>query len=228
MNIKPIAFFKSSFPTKFGVPRQSGIVDELRGTIVFEPEYRDLNALRGLDTFDYLWVIWGFSANAVDAGWHATVRPPLLGGNKAVGVFATRSPFRPNPLGLSSVKILSIEATSNEGVVIHVAGADLIDGTPIYDVKPYVAYTDSHPSARCGFVDENEWEVLNVDFPERLFRCIPIAQQAALIKVLSLDPRPHYHNDAEKIYGMPFAGYDIRFKVSDAEKLLTVTDVVKL
>lgn len=228
MKIEPIAYFRSLFPTKFGIPRQSGIVEELSGRIVFEPRYRSADALRGLEGFDYLWIIWGFSANEGrgKGGWHHTVRPPLLGGNRAIGLFATRSPFRPNPLGLSSVKIDSIEERDGEGIVINVLGADLMDGTPIYDIKPYVAYADAHPDVRSGFVDENSWGVLKVDFPPELCRCLPTEQLSALIKTLSLDPRPQYHNNPDKEYGMPFAGYDVRFKV-DGDKL-TVTDLVRL
>lgn len=228
MKIEPIAYFRSQFPTKFGIPRQSGIVEELRGRIVFEPQYRSTDALRGLDGFDYLWLIWGFSANEgrAKSGWHPTVRPPLLGGNKAVGVFATRSPFRPNPLGLSSVKIDSIVEREGEGIVINVLGADLMDGTPIYDIKPYVAYADSHPDVRSGFVDNNIWSVLKVDFPSELSRCFQADELQALIKTLSLDPRPQYHDNPEKEYGMPFAGYDVRFKVDG--DTLTVTDLVRL
>lgn len=228
MKIEPIAYFRSQFPTKFGIPRQSGIVEELRGRIVFEPQYRSTDALRGLDGFDYLWLIWGFSANEGrgKSGWHPTVRPPLLGGNKAVGVFATRSPFRPNPLGLSSVKIDSIVEREGEGMVINVLGADLMDGTPIYDIKPYVAYADSHPDVRSGFVDNNIWSVLKVDFPSELSRCFQADELQALIKTLSLDPRPQYHDNPEKEYGMPFAGYDVRFKVDG--DTLTVTDLVRL
>lgn len=228
MKIEPIAYFRSLFPTKFGIPRQSGIVEELSGRIVFEPSYRSADALRGLEGFDYLWIIWGFSANEDrgKGGWHPTVRPPLLGGNRAIGVFATRSPFRPNPLGLSSVKIDSIEERDGEGIVINVLGADLMDGTPIYDIKPYVAYADAHPDVRSGFVDENSWGVLKVDFPPELCRCLPTEQLSALIKTLSLDPRPQYHDNPDKEYGMPFAGYDVRFKV-DGDKL-TVIDLVRL
>ena len=228
MKIEPIAYFRSLFPTKFGIPRQSGIVEELPGRIVFEPRYRNADALRGLNGFDYLWLIWGFSANEGrgKGGWHSTVRPPLLGGNRSVGVFATRSPFRPNPLGLSSVRIDRIEEREGEGMVIYVLGADLMDGTPIYDIKPYVAYADAHPDVRSGFVDENSWGVLKVDFPPELCRCLPVEQLQALIKTLSLDPRPQYYDNPDKEYGMPFAGYDVRFKV-DGE-VLTVTDLVRL
>lgn len=228
MKIEPIAYFRSLFPTKFGIPRQSGIVEELPGRIVFEPRYRNADALRGLNGFDYLWLIWGFSANEGrgKGSWHPTVRPPLLGGNRSVGVFATRSPFRPNPLGLSSVRIDRIEEREGEGMVIYVLGADLMDGTPIYDIKPYVAYADAHPDVRSGFVDENSWGVLKVDFPPELCRCLPVEQLQALIKTLSLDPRPQYHDNPDKEYGMPFAGYDVRFKVDG--KVLTVTDLVRL
>lgn len=228
MKIEPIAYFRSLFPTKFGIPRQSGIVEELPGRIVFEPRYRNADALRGLNGFDYLWLIWEFSANEGrgKGGWHPTVRPPLLGGNRSVGVFATRSPFRPNPLGLSSVRIDRIEEREGEGMVIYVLGADLMDGTPIYDIKPYVAYADAHPDVRSGFVDENSWGVLKVDFPPELCRCLPVEQLQALIKTLSLDPRPQYHDNPDKEYGMPFAGYDVRFKVDG--KVLTVTDLVRL
>lgn len=227
MNIEAIAHFRSPFPTKFGIPRQSGIVNEIRGCIVFEPEYRNIDALRGLAEFDYLWIIWGFSANRVNVGgtssWHPTVRPPLLGGNKAMGVFATRSPYRPNPLGLSSVKIEKIEHTVSEGVVIHVCGADLMNGTPIYDIKPYLAYADSHPHARSGFVDNSVWQELDVCFPEDLKQRVPQRLLPVLMEVLRLDPRPQYHDDPEKVYGMPFEAYDIRFRV--AENILTVVDV---
>lgn len=228
MKIEPIAYFRSLFPTKFGIPRQSGIVEDLPGRIVFEPRYRNADALRGLEGFDYLWIIWGFSANEGrgKGGWHPTVRPPLLGGNRAVGVFATRSPFRPNPLGLSSVKIDGIEERDGEGVVINVLGADLMDGTPIYDIKPYVAYADAHPDVRSGFVDENSWGVLKVDFPPELSHCLHAGQLSALVKTLSLDPRPQYHDNPDKEYGMPFAGYDVRFKV-DGDRL-TVIDLVRL
>ena len=228
MKIEPIAYFRSLFSTKFGIPRQSGIVEELCGYIVFEPNYRNVDALRGLDGFDYLWIIWGFSANESRGkkGWYPTVRPPLLGGNRAVGVFATRSPFRPNSLGLSSVKIESIVERDGEGMVINVLGADLMDGTPIYDIKPYVAYTDAHPDVRSGFVDENRWSVLKVDFPPELSHALPAEELKALVKILSLDPRPQYHDNPHKEYGMPFAGYDVRFKVDG--NTLTVIELVRL
>lgn len=228
--MKPIAHFRSAFPTKFGIPRQSGIVPELRGRIVFNPEYRNMDALRGLDGFDYLWIIWEFSANKTQAergasSWQPTVRPPLLGGNTQMGVFATRSPYRPNPLGLSSVKIEHIELSPNEGPVIHVLGADLMDGTPIYDIKPYVTYADCHPGARSGFVDERRWQELSVNFPAHLQKYFSTESLEALTRVLALDPRPQYQDNPDKIYGMPYEGYDIRFRVADG--ILTVLDVVR-
>ena len=228
--MKPIAHFRSAFPTKFGIPRQSGIVPELRGRIVFHPEYRNMDALRGLDGFDYLWIIWEFSANKTQAergatSWQPTVRPPLLGGNTQMGVFATRSPYRPNPLGLSSVQIECIELSPSEGPVIHVLGADLMDGTPIYDIKPYVTYADCHPGARSGFVDERRWQELSVNFPEKLQKHFSTESLGALTHVLALDPRPQYQDNPDKIYGMPYEGYDIRFRVADG--VLTVLEVVR-
>lgn len=226
----PIAHFRSAFPTKFGIPRQSGIVPELRGRIVFNSEYRNMDALRGLDGFDYLWIIWEFSAikTRVERGatsWQPTVRPPLLGGNTQMGVFATRSPYRPNPLGLSSVQIDRIELSPTEGPIIHVLGADLMDGTPIYDIKPYVTYADCHPGARSGFVDERHWQELDVIFPEKLQKFFSAESLTALTRVLALDPRPQYQDNPDKIYGMPYEGYDIRFRVADG--VLTVTGVVR-
>lgn len=227
----PIAHLRSAFPTKFGIPRQSGIVDELRGRIVFIPEYRNIDALRGLEGFDYLWIIWGFSANRSReergaTSWQPTVRPPLLGGNTQMGVFATRSPYRPNPIGLSSVRIERIELSATEGPVIHVLGADLMDGTPIYDIKPYVTYADCHPGARSGFVDERQWQELTVEFPEHLQSRFTPDSLKALIRVLALDPRPQYQDNPSKVYGMPYENYDIRFRVEDG--VLLVTDAVKL
>lgn len=227
MNIEPIAYFRSALTTKFGVPRQSGLAGNLCGTIVFVPKYRNTVALRGLDGFDYLWLIWGFSANIRLGGeWSPTVRPPLLGGNTAMGVFATRSPFRPNNLGLSSVKIVAIEDTVADGAVIHVQGADLMNDTPIYDIKPYVAYSDAHPQARSGFVDEKAWQCLSVNIPQEYERLFSPQDYKALQQVLSLDPRPQYHDAPERVYGMPFAGYDVRFTVQGSE--LNVVEVVLL
>ena len=220
MEIKPIAYYRSQLTTKFGVPRQSGLVPELVGRIVFEPEYANADALRGIEGFDYLWLIWEFSLNGKREGeWSPLVRPPLLGGNEYMGVFATRSPFRPNPLGLSSVRLLSVE----DGALV-VAGADLVDGTPIYDIKPYVEYADAHTCVRSGFVDEKRWQKVEVCFPDELRTFFSDEDFAALCKVLELDPRPQYHNDPERVYGMPFAGRDVRFRVS-GEGVLEVIDV---
>ena len=226
MEIKPVAYYRSQLTTKFGVPRQSGLVPELVGRIVFEPEYANADALRGIDGFDYLWLIWEFSLNGKKEGeWSALVRPPLLGGNEYVGVFATRSPFRPNALGLSSVRLLGVE-DGHDGLALAlvVAGADLVDGTPIYDIKPYVEYADAHVGVRSGFVDEKRWQKVEVRFPTELRTCFSDKDFSALCKVLELDPRPQYHNDQERVYGMPFAGYDVRFRVSN-EGVLEVIDV---
>ena len=224
MEIKPIAYYRSQLPTKFGVPRQSGLVPELVGRILFEPEYANADALRGIEGFDYLWLIWEFSLNGKKEGeWSPLVRPPLLGGNEYVGVFATRSPFRPNALGLSSVRLLGVEDGS-DGLALVVAGADLVDGTPIYDIKPYVEYADAHVGVRSGFVDEKRWQKVEVRFPTELRTCFSDKDFSALCKVLELDPRPQYHNDPERVYGMPFAGRDVRFKVS-SEGVLEVIDV---
>ena len=211
MNIQPIAYYRSQLTTKFGVQRQSGLVPELVGRIVFEPEYANADALRGIEGFDYLWLRWEFSLNGKREGeWSPLVRPPLLGGNEYMGVFATRSPFRPNALGLSSVRLLGIE----DGALV-VAGADLVDGTPIYDIKPYVEYADAHAGVRSGFVDEKRWQKVEVRFPEDLRALFCDEDFVALCKLLELDPRPQYHNDPERVYGMPFAGYDVRFRVSN-------------
>lgn len=222
--LKPIARFRSPFPSKFGIPKQSGLVEELEGSIVFESEWRNPDALRGIDGFGYLWLIWGFSANR-HAAASPVVRPPLLGGNTRVGVFATRSPFRPNPIGLSSVRLSRVEWETKDGPVIHVLGADLMDGTPIYDIKPYIAYADSHPDARPGFVGTNPMRKLRVEIPGSVARLLTPTQLSALRKTLELDPRPHYQHDPDKVYGMPFAGYDIRFKVS-ADGILNVVECV--
>ena len=221
MNIEPIAFFHSPFTSKFGIPRQSGIVHELRGRICFVPEYANGEALRGLEGYDYLWLIWGFSEN-VDAVKHATVRPPLLGGNERMGVWATRSPFRPNNLGLSSVRIAAIDIKTP---FIDVLGADLMDGTPIYDIKPYLPYVDSHPEARGGFTDEHRWQQLQVVIPVELRRLLVPEDATALEHALALDPRPHYHDDETRLYGMPFKDFDISFSV--AEGVLRIEKWVK-
>ena len=224
MNIEPIAYFHSPFHSKFGIPKQSGLVEELEGSIVFCPEYRNADALRGLDELDYLWLIWGFSANK-HAATSLVVRPPLLGGNEKMGVFATRSPFRPNALGLSSVRISRIETDTTRGPVITVVGADLMDGTPIYDIKPYIPYADSHPEAKGGFTDTHAICRLTVVIPDCFHHLFSQSQLQALYKVLELDPRPHYHKSGQKEYGMPYMDYDVHFTVNDG--VLTVTDVVK-
>lgn len=214
MEIKPIAYYNSKLTTKFGVPRQSGLVPELVGRIVFEPEYCNADTVRGIEGFDYLWLIWEFSLNGKKEGeWSPLVRPPLLGGNEYMGVFATRSPFRPNALGLSSVRLLGVEEYCGR-IALVVAGADLVDGTPVYDIKPYVEYADAHVGVRCGFVDEKRWEKVEVSFPAELRARFAHDDFASLCKLLELDPRPQYHNDPERVYGMSFAGYDIKFKVS--------------
>ena len=222
--IHPIAHFRSPFSSKFGIPKQSGLVKNVRGQIVFEPAYRSKDALRGIDEFDYLWLIWHFSANK-HAPNSLVVRPPLLGGNTKMGVFATRSPFRPNGLGLSSVQLERIEWETNEGPVIHVLGADLMDGTPIFDIKPYIAYADCHVGARSGFVDRTSITRLEVHIPERFQSIFPPEILQTLYEVLALDPRPHYQDDPHKVYGMPFMGRDVRFTVC-YEGLLLVVDVV--
>ena len=222
MEIQPIAHFKSPFATKFGIPKQSGLAEELRGSIVFEPQYRNADALRGMEEFDYLWLLWEFSANPHAAN-SPVVRPPLLGGNTRMGVFATRSPFRPNPIGLSCVRLDHIDWTSAQAPVIHVLGADLMDGTPIYDIKPYVAYADAHPDARCGFVDSHARRELQVSIPDAVAAQFTADELAALRRVLALDPRPQYHSDAGKTYGMLYAGRDVHFRVS-GNRLVVVAD----
>lgn len=222
MQIEPIAYFRSPFATKFGVPKQSGLVENLMGTIEFVPQHRNVDALRGMEEFDYLWLIWEFSANR-HAPTSPVVRPPLLGGNRKVGVFASRSPFRPNRLGLSSVRISEIELDTTRGPLIHVLGADLMDGTPIYDIKPYVVYADSHPEARSGFVDKNAIRWLEVVVPDAVASRYSSDELAALRKVLSLDPRPHYQDNPEKVYGMMYAGKDVKFRVEG--DVLTVVEV---
>jgi tRNA-Thr(GGU) m(6)t(6)A37 methyltransferase TsaA len=217
MEITPIATFHSPFKEKFGIPRQSGIVSALEGTIVLEPQFRNPDSVRGLDEFDYIWLIWEFSANK-HAATSPTVRPPRLGGNTRIGVFATRSPYRHNRLGLSAVKLTKVELDTPQGPVIHVVGADLMDGTPIYDIKPYIAYADAHPEARCGFVDSNDWQVLDVDIPDAIAQQFSPKQLDALRQALALDPRPHYHDDPTKVYGMRFAHHNIHFTV-DGKKL---------
>lgn len=222
MLIEPIAYFHSPLTSKFGVPRQGGLATSLEGYILLEPAYRHIEAIRGLEAFSHLWLIWGFSANKHDATG-LTVRPPRLGGNERVGVFASRSPFRPNRLGLTSVEISRIDCNSNNAPIIYVKGADLMDGTPIFDIKPYVAYADSHPDACSGFVDKTEWNCLKVVIPKDIKMKFNKEELLGLEEVLSFDPRPQYHNDPTRIYGMPFAGKDILFRVDD--DILTVVGV---
>ena len=225
IEIQVIARMRSDFPTKFGIPRQPSLVEGLRSTIVFEPEFRNPDTLRGIEGFSHLWIIWQFS-EAVRTQWSPTVRPPRLGGNTRMGVFATRSPFRPNSLGLSCVKLEGVEYDTKEGAVIHVSGADLMDGTPIFDIKPYIPYADAHPDALGGFTDTAEDFLLDVVFPENLLVLLPESKRQTAIGVLSHDPRPSYQRKPERIYGLPFAGFDIRFRVE--EKTLTVVEVVPL
>lgn len=223
MNI--IAHIHTDLPTKFGVPRQSGLVDALKARIVFTEPYRDPEALRGLEEFSHIWLIWEFSQAKRD-GWSPTVRPPRLGGNQRLGVFATRSPFRPNALGLSCVKLERVALHTPEGPTLFVAGADLMDGTPIFDIKPYIPYADAHPEASSGFTTTLPDATLDVVWPEQWRQGFTSEQQAAIIGILSRDPRPHYHDDPERIYGMPFAGYDVRFRVQDSTA--HVCGVIKL
>ena len=224
MEMHPIAHMRSDFPTKFGIPRQSGLVEELRSIIVFEPEYRSEDALRGIEDFSHLWLIWQFS-QAVREGWSPTVRPPRLGGNTRMGVFATRSPFRPNNLGLSCVRLLEVKHIQQYGTVLIVGGADLLDGTPIFDIKPYIPYSDSRPEAAGGFTDRVGDFLLDVKFPQELLEKLPADKQAAAVGVLSHDPRPSYQRTSGRVYGLNFAGFDIRFTVEDA--VLTVQSVEK-
>jgi tRNA-Thr(GGU) m(6)t(6)A37 methyltransferase TsaA len=217
-----IARMRSDFATKFGIPRQSGLVENLQSTIIFEPEYRNADALRGIEEFSHLWIIWQFS-EAVREGWSPTVRPPRLGGNTRMGVFATRSPFRPNAIGLSCVRLLRVEHTKDHGTVLHVAGADLMDGTPILDIKPYIPYADAHPDATGGFTDHADDYLLDVQFPDHLLAVLPEDKREAAIGVLSHDPRPSYQRKAERVYGLTFAGFDIRFTVEN--HTLTVQSV---
>ena len=220
--MRPIARIHSDFSTKFGVPRQSGLVDALESTVVFEPEYRNPDALRGLEDFSHLWLVWVFD-KAVRRDWSPTVRPPRLGGNRRMGVFATRSPFRPNPIALSSVKLAGIEQTAEQGPVLHIRGADLMDGTPILDIKPYIPYADAHPEALGGFAAVPAGETLEVIIPPELLEKIPPERREALRGVLAQDPRPHYQDDPERIYGFGFAGMEVRFSVEGSR--LTVREI---
>lgn len=229
MNITPIAHIMTDFPEKFGIPRQSGLADGLEGRIVFEPQFRSRDAVRGLEGFSHLWLIWEFSANrrggqTVGQAWQPTVRPPRLGGNASMGVFATRSPFRPNPLGLSCVELVCVDSDAADGPVIYVRGADLMDGTPIYDMKPYIKYADSRPHARCGYVDALDERSLRVVIPKEVSSAMPDPSKLpVLVQVLSLDPRPSYQNDPAREYGLSFAGCNVRFVV--AEGVLKVLSI---
>lgn len=225
ITITPIARIKSDFPTKFGIPRQSGLVESLQATVIFEPEFRNADALRGIDGFSHLWLIWQFS-EAVRQGWSPTVRPPRLGGNTRMGVFATRSPFRPNNLGLSCVRLLGIARTEHWGTVLHIAGADLMDGTPIFDIKPYIPYSDAQPDALGGFTDTADSFLLDVVFPPNLLQLLPQEKQQAALDVLSHDPRPSYQRTNRRVYGLSFAGFDIRFTVE--ENTLLVQEVCRI
>lgn len=220
--MKIIAHIETYFTTKFGVPRQAGIVDT-PGRIIFEPPYRVAEAVRGLEGFDYIWLIWQFS-EAMRDDWSPTVRPPRLGGNQRMGVFATRSPYRPNAVGLSSVRLLRIEQNTELGPVLHISGADLMDGTPIYDIKPYLPYTDSHPDARSGFAVRPAEQLLTVRYDDDVLAQVPEQLRASLLDILAHDPRPQYHDDPDRIYGMAFANMEVKFRVQDTTlTLLSVT-----
>lgn len=220
--LKQIGMIRTDFPEKFGIPRQSGLIDELRSTLVFEPEFRVPEALRGIEQYSHLWLIWEFS-KAVRDGWSPTVRPPRLGGNTRMGVFATRSPFRPNPLGLSCVRLVGVEYNTPEGAVLHLAGADLMDGTPIYDIKPYLPYVDCKPGASNGFALAQQEGVLEVHLPEELAARIPPEKLPALKAVLAQDPRPQYISDPEREFTMSFARFEVSFTVSG--NTLSVTEI---
>lgn len=219
-----IARVHTDFPTKFGIPRQSGLVEALEGKIVFEKKYRSAEAVRGLEEFSHIWLLWQFSRSHRDT-WAATVTPPRLGGKKRMGVFATRSPFRPNDIGLSCVRLKKVEITE-EGPVLWIAGADLADGTPLYDIKPYIPFADCHPEASEGYTKETKEHLLRVDFPEELLKKMPPEKREAILGVLAQDPRPAYVMDPQRRYGVEFAGYDVRFRV--AGDVLTVCEVVRL
>jgi tRNA-Thr(GGU) m(6)t(6)A37 methyltransferase TsaA len=223
--MKTIARIRTDFPEKFGIPRQSGLVEALEGTIIFEPEYRNPEIVRGLEEFSHIWLLWQFSQSNKE-NWSATVKPPRLGGRKRLGVFATRSPYRPNDIGLSCVKLKRIEMDKTFGPIIHVSGADLLDGTPLYDIKPYIPLTDCHPEAAEGYTRETKAHRLKVVFPEELLNRYPHHKREAVIGVLAQDPRPAYVQDPERIYGVAFAGFDVRFQVEG--DWLTVKDVIPL
>ena len=225
MTLKVIAHIRTAFPTKFGIPRQSGLVDSLRGEIIFTPEYRSADAVRGLEDFSHIWLVWQFSG-AVRDTWSPTVRPPRLGGNTRMGVFATRSPFRPNPLGLSSVKLEGIEMRPEVGPVLLVRGADLMDGTPIYDIKPYIPYADCHPDAAAGFTAQTQFHHVEVVCPEEVWAQVPAAERDGLRGVLENDPRPSYQHDPDRVYGLDFAGCSVKFTVR--ENVLQVERITKI
>lgn len=222
-SMRPIARIHSEFGSKFGVPRQSGLVESLSATVVFEPEFRNADALRGLEGFSHIWLIWVFD-QSVRQGWSPTVRPPRLGGNTRMGVFATRSPFRPNPIGLSSVTLEAVEDTAHDGTVLRVRGADLVDGTPILDIKPYLPYVDCRPEASGGFASAPAASTLTVEIPPRLLEQVPPERRQALEGVLALDPRPRYQEDPDRIYGLSFAGLEVRFSVTGSH--LTVREIL--
>lgn len=219
-----IAHIRNGFPTKFGIPRQSGLIDSLRGEVVFAPGFRNPDALRGLEGFSHIWLLWKFSESCRDASdWSPTVRPPRLGGNARMGVFATRSPFRPNPIGLSCVRLEGIEPNTPEGPVLHVCGADLMDGTPIFDIKPYIPFTDCHPEALGGFTDRTYSESLEVAIPDSVAASVPPELLATIKDILAQDPRPHYQDDPTRVYGLRYSNFEVHFTVSD--RILTVTDI---
>ncbi len=224
LTLKPIAYIHTDFPTKFGIPRQSGLIPTLHATIVFEPDFRNPDALRGIEEFSHLWLIWGFSQSLRDT-WSATVRPPRLGGNERKGVFATRSPFRPNPLGLSSVKLDFVEWDTPEGAILHVLGADLMNQTPIYDIKPYLPYVDSHENATGGFAHEQMHKFLNVSIPDCWKKKLSLKEQQTITAILEQDPRPAYQKDPNRIYGFPYANMEIKFTVKD--NTATVIQIAK-
>ena len=224
VKMEAIAHIRSDFPEKFGIPRQSGLVDKLEAVVVFAPPYRNADALRGLEGYSHIWLLWEFSEN-IGRNWSPTVRPPRLGGNERVGVFATRSPFRPNPIGLSAVRLLGIQRHNQWGVVLRVAGADLLDGTPIYDIKPYLPHIDSHPQAAGGFAAEVKEYRLQVECPQHILAELPQEKQEALLEVLANDPRPAYHDEDKRVYGMKFAGYEVKFRVENG--IVYVTSIVR-
>lgn len=226
LSMKPIGWVESDFTTKFGVPRQSGLVESLKARILFEPEFRVPEAFRGIEGFSHLWLLWDFSENHRKE-WSPTVRPPRLGGNKRLGVFATRSPFRPNPIGLSCVQLERVELDTPQGPVLHILGADLMNHTPIFDIKPYVPYADAHPQAQGGFTDQSEWQKLTVVFPDELQAKLPQEKIASLVGVLEADPRPKYQHDPARVYGMEFGGYEIKFIVEGSALTVVAIDSVK-